>query len=379
MSESRSGGFWRRLVSLTRKEVRQLLRDRANLMMGIALPIVLILIFGYGLSLDVRNAPVAVVLDDASPVARDVVAGLSTPGYLAPRVVGSAHEAYALMRAREVDAAVLVPADFSRRLAAGDAQVQVLLQGADASRATMIRGYVAGALASWSQKRADRGEAAGPGAGRVQVVDRMWFNAANDSTWYLVPGLIVLIMTLVGAFLTALVMAREWERGTLESLFVTPVRPVEVLLAKIIPYFCVGMIGLALCLAAAAFLFHVPMYGSLPVLLFSAMLYLLVALGIGLVISSVTRNQFLASQVALIASFLPALMLSGFMFDLRNVPTAIRVIGQILPATYFMELIKSLFLVGNNWPLVARNCAILAAYAVVLLGVARLVTRKRLD
>jgi len=213
MSAPGSGGFWRRLVSLTRKEVRQLLRDRANLMMGIALPIVLILIFGYGLSLDVKNAPVAVVLDDASPVARDVVAGLSTPGYLAPRVVGSAHEAYALMRAREVDAAVLVPADFSRRLAAGDAQVQVLLQGADASRATMIRGYVAGALASWSQKRADRGEAPRPAAGQVQVVDRMWFNAANNSTWYLVPGLIVLIMTLVGAFLTALVMAREWERA----------------------------------------------------------------------------------------------------------------------------------------------------------------------
>ncbi|MPS29194.1 ABC transporter permease [Pigmentiphaga sp.] len=379
MSARPSGGFWRRLVSLTRKEVRQLLRDRANLMMGIALPIVLILIFGYGLSLDVKNAPVAVVLDDASPVARDVVAGLSTPGYLAPRVVGSAHEAYALMRARDVDAAVLVPADFSRRLAAGEAQVQVLLQGADASRATMIRGYVAGALASWSQKRADRGEAARPAAGQVQVVDRMWFNAANTSTWYLVPGLIVLIMTLVGAFLTALVMAREWERGTLESLFVTPVRPVEVLLAKIIPYFCVGLIGLALCLAAAAFLFQVPMYGSLLVLLFSAMLYLLVALGIGLVISSVTRNQFLASQVALIASFLPALMLSGFMFDLRNVPTAIRVIGQILPATYFMELIKSLFLAGNNWPLIARNCAVLAAYAIVLLGVARFVTRKRLD
>lgn len=379
MSARPSGGFWRRLVSLTRKEVRQLLRDRANLMMGIALPIVLILIFGYGLSLDVKNAPVAVVLDDASPVARDVVAGLSTPGYLAPRVVGSAHEAYALMRARDVDAAVLVPADFSRRLAAGEAQVQVLLQGADASRATMIRGYVAGALASWSQKRADRGEAARPAAGQVQVVDRMWFNAANTSTWYLVPGLIVLIMTLVGAFLTALVMAREWERGTLESLFVTPVRPVEVLLAKIIPYFCVGLIGLALCLAAAAFLFQVPMYGSLLVLLFSAMLYLLVALGIGLVISSVTRNQFLASQVALIASFLPALMLSGFMFDLRNVPTAIRVIGQILPATYFMELIKSLFLAGNNWSLIARNCAVLAAYAIVLLGVARFVTRKRLD
>jgi ABC-2 type transport system permease protein len=194
-----------------------------------------------------------------------------------------------------------------------------------------------------------------------------------------VPGLIVLIMTLVGAFLTALVMAREWERGTLEALFVTPVRPVEILLAKIIPYFGIGMVGLLLCLVAARFLFEVPMYGSLAVIVVSAMLYLLVAVGVGLVISSVTRNQFLASQVALISSFLPSLMLSGFLFDLRNVPTVVRVVGQALPATYFMELVRTLFLAGNVWPLIFRNCAILMLYAVVLLGVARLVTRKRLD
>ncbi|UCL89710.1 ABC transporter permease [Pseudomonas sp. HS-18] len=374
-----AGGFWRRLASLTRKEVRQLVRDRSNLLIGIGLPIALILIFGYGLSLDVKRAIVAIVLDDPSPVARDVAAGISRTEYLEPHLVRSFAEGEKLMRDREVDAVVQFPSDFTRNLNDGHAQIQVLVQGSDATRAASVSTYVSSALAGYAEKQADRGAGSASQAGAVTIVQRMWFNAANTSTWYLVPGLIVLIMTLVGAFLTALVMAREWERGTLEALFVTPVRPVEILLAKIIPCFGIGMIGLALCLLAARFLFDVPIYGSFIVLVISSMLYMLVALGIGLLISAVTKNQFLASQIALLASFLPAMMLSGFIFDLRNVPTAIRVIGNLLPATYFMELVKSLFLAGDFWPMIFKNCAILAAYAVALLGLARLVTRKRLD
>ncbi|MFS2205993.1 ABC transporter permease [Variovorax sp. Varisp36] len=374
-------GFRSRLVSLTRKEFRQLLRDRSNLAIGILLPMVLILIFGYGMSLDVKNAPVAVVMEDASPTAHEAVAGLQLSPTIAPVLLGSMHDAEELMRERKVDGIVRVPADFSRALAAGNARVQLIVHGSDAGRASIIKAYVSGALAQAGVRQADRsGDAAGAAAaGSVAVEQRMWFNAANTSTWYLVPGLIVLIMTLVGAFLTALVMAREWERGTLEALFVTPVRPVEILLAKIIPYFAVGMLGLTLCLLSARYLFAVPMYGSLLVVVFSSMLYLIVAVSLGLVISSVTRNQFLASQVALIATFMPSMMLSGFLFDLRNVPTAVRVVGHLLPATYFMDLIKTLFLAGDVWPLIWRNCAILLAYAVGLLLVARAVTRKSLD
>jgi ABC-2 type transport system permease protein len=371
-------GFWPRLVALTRKETRQLLRDPSSIAIGILLPIVLILIFGFGLSLDVKNAPLAVVMEDSSPIAVDAVAGLQLTPYISPVMLGSMPEAEQLMRERKIDGIVRVPGDFSRRLAAGDARIQVLVHGADAGRASIILRYATAALGQNAQRQADRGQPA-PAIGAVAIEQRMWFNAANTSTWYLVPGLIVLIMTLVGAFQTALVMAREWERGTLEALFVTPVRPVEILLAKIIPYFCVGMVGLALCLLAARFLFEVPMYGSLAVMVFGAMLYLIVAVGIGLVISSVTRNQFLASQVALLTSFMPSLMLSGFLFDLGNMPTAVRVVGQVLPATYFMELIRTLFLAGNVWPLIFRNCAILIGYAVLLLAVARLVTRKKLD
>ncbi|VGO10196.1 ABC transport system, permease component YbhS [plant metagenome] len=371
-------GFWRRLVSLTRKEFRQLLRDRSNLLIGIGLPIVLILIFGYGLSLDVKRADLAVAMEDVSPDARDVVSGLQGSSYLRVLPARSLAQAKAMMDRHEVDALVHVPSDFSRRLAAGDAQLQVLTQGGDPSRALVIQGYVDGAVGAWALQRADREGSAATQDG-VQVVDRLWFNSANNSTWYLVPGLIVLIMTLVDTFLTALVMAREWERGTLESLFVTPVHPVEILVAKIIPYFCVGLLGLALCLVAARLLFGVPLHGSLGVLLVASMLYMFVSLGIGLLISAFTKNQFLASQIAILASFLPAMMLSGFVFDLRNVPAAVRIIGHMLPATYFMELAKSLFLAGNQWGLIARNCAILAAYAVCLLGAARLATRKKLD
>src|SRR3954454_13625145 len=368
-------GFWSRAMSLTRKEFRQLLRVPGSLGVGIGLPIALILIFGYGLSLDVRNATVAVVLEDRSPTAVDVISGLELSIYIAPMVVTSMHDAERLMLAREVDAIVRVPSDFSRRLSSEGATLQLLVHGSEASRALIIRGYVSRALSQWAERQANRA-ATSPSPGLVTIDERMWFNAANTSTWYLVPGLIVLIMTLVGAFLTAMVMAREWERGTLEALFVTPVRPAEILVAKTIPYFTVGMLGLAMCLFAARFVFDVPIYGSFLVILVSSMLYMLASLGIGLVISSVTRNQFLASQLALLTSFMPALMLSGFLFDLRNVPEAVYLMGHALPATYFMELIRTLFLAGNVWPLIFTNCAILFGYAVVLLCLARFVTRK---
>ena len=379
----RHGGFWSRLVALTRKEVRQLLRDRSNLAIGIALPALLILLFGYGISLDIDNAPIAIVLEDSSPTTLDVLEGLRLTTYVTPVYVGTMPEATRLMQAHEVDGILRVPSDFASRLAAGQGQLQLIVHGADASTARTIQGYVSGALAQWSLRNADsQGDLASTSDdapfGTVVVQQRMWFNSANTSTWYLVPGLIVLIMTLVGAFLTSLVVAREWERGTLEALFVTPVRPLEILLAKLIPYFVVGMIGFAMCMVAARFLFHVPMEGSMWLLVLSSVLYMFVALGVGLLISSETKNQFIASQVALLTSFLPAMMLSGFLFDLNNVPTAVRVIGELLPATHFLDLIKTLMLAGNVWPIVVKDCAILAAYAVTLLTAARLVTRKRI-
>jgi ABC-2 type transport system permease protein len=206
----------------------------------------------------------------------------------------------------------------------------------------------------------------------------MWFNEASSSTWYLVPGLVALVLTLIGAFLTSLLIAREWERGTLESLFVTPVRPLELVLAKLAPYLVIGIIDLVMCLFAARFLFEVPIRGSLGAIVLVSLLYLIVSLSLGLFISGVTRNQFQASQLALLASFMPAMMLSGFIFDLRNMPVAVQVVSQILPATHFMGLIKTLFLAGDNWPMVVREGSILALYGIVLIAASRRTLRKRL-
>jgi len=371
-------GFISRLIALVHKETRQMLRDRSNLAVGLLLPAVLILLFGYGLSFDVTNAPVAVVMEDKSPGAHSVVAGFQGSEYIAPVWVDSMPEAERLIRAAEVIAIVRVPIDFSRRLAAGNAQIQLLVNGADSSTASVLESYVNGAIATWAQHQVDRSGVA-VSSGSVEIVQRMWFNEASTSTWYLVPGLIALVMTLIGAFLTSLLIAREWERGTLESLFVTPVRPLEIVLAKLVPYLVIGAIDLILCLLAAKFLFQVPMRGSLWAILLASMLYLAVSLLLGLFISGKTRNQFQASQVALLVSFMPAMMLSGFVFDLRNVPTVVQVISHILPATHFMQLIKTLFLAGDNWSMLLRDCSILVLYAVLLTLATHRTLRKKLD
>jgi ABC-2 type transport system permease protein len=377
--------FWSRLVALTRKEARQLWRDPSSMALGIALPVVLILIFGYGLSLDVKNARVAVVMEDHSPVASDVHSGLRLSPYLTQVDALSMNDAESLLREHQVDAILRVPSDFSRLLAAGRGSMQLVLLGTDATTARVVEGYITGAMAQWSARQADSAAnlngnrfSITPVFGTVSVEHRLWFNAANTSSWYLVPGLIVLIMTTVGAFLMALVVAREWERGTLESLFVTPVRPLEILIAKMIPNFVVGMIGFAMCLLASHFLFHVPIMGSVTLLIIVSVLYMMVAQGLGLLISSATKNQFVASQTALVTSFFPAVMLSGFLFDLNNVPVPVYILGEALPATHFLELIKTLLLAGNVWSIIIVDSLLLVAYATALLVAARLVTNKRL-
>ncbi len=368
-----------RLVALTRKETRQMLRDRSNLVVGILLPVVMILLFGYGLSFDVTDARIAVVMEESSAAAINAVAGLVGSEYISPIWNHSMAEAEGLIRAGAADAILRVPADFIRTVSAGHGQLQLILNGVDSNTAQAIEGYANSAVMSALEHMADRqGEPAATSAS-VEIVQRLWFNEANDSTWFLVPGLIVLVTTLIGAFLTSLLIAREWERGTLESLFVTPARPMEMVLAKLAPYLVVGAVDIALCLLAARFIFDVPIRGSLVIIIVSSMLYLLVSLALGLVISGLTRNQFAASQMALLASFMPALMLSGFVFDLRNVPLAVQVVSHVLPATYFMGLIKTLFMAGDYWPEILRANAALAAYALVLILIARRTLAKRLD
>jgi ABC-2 type transport system permease protein len=367
---------FRRIRALMRKESLQVVRDPSSIAIGIVMPVLLILLFGYGLSLDVKNVPIAVVLEDPSPDARDFVSGFRLSPYFATQLTPSMPQAQALMLARKVDGILRIRSDFSRNLALGDAQVQLLVHGTDANTARIIQAYAQGAVGQWAARRAAEGETTV--SAPVVVRDRLWFNEANDSHYFLVPGLIVLIITLIGAFLTALVMAREWERGTFEAMFVTPVRVGEILLGKTAPYFVLGVIGLFLCILSAKFLFNVPLRGSILVLTGVSVLYLLVTLGIGLLISALTKSQFVASQIALLVTFLPAMMLSGFLFDLRSMPAAIRLVTYVLPARYYVALLQTLFLAGDIWSVIVPNAAVLAAMAAGLLLAARAATQKKL-
>ena len=365
-----------RVWSLVKKEARQILRDPSSIAIGIVLPVVLILLFGYGLSLDVTNAPVAIVLEDPSPAATELAASFQLSRYFDTRPTTSISQARDLMLAHKVDGIIRIRPDFSRHLSLGDAEVQLLVHGGDANYARIIQGYAQGAVGQWAARRVAEGKEVLTGP--VTIQSRLWFNEANESRYFLVPGLVVLIMTLIGAFLTSLVVAREWERGTLEALFVSPVRPNEILLGKTIPYFVLGMIGLVFCLLAAKFLFNVPFRGSVAALIGVSMLYLLVALGIGLLISSAIKSQFVASQIALLVTFLPALMLSGFLFDLRSMPEVVHMITYALPARYYVSLLQTIFLAGDIWPVIFRDVIVLAIMAAVLLFLTRQVTQKKL-
>jgi len=369
--------FRSRLISLTQKETRQLLRDKSNLAVGLLLPVVLILLFGYGLSFDVTHVRVGVVQEQRTPQSWQVISALEGSRYLTVQEYPEINAARDALRQGNTDAVLRIPVNYAQQLAAGNAKLQLLLNGASTSIASAAQSYVSGALAISSAIATDRQGNPASGAG-VTIEQRMWFNESGNSTWFIVPGLMVLILTLIGAFLTGLLIARERERGTLEALFVTPVRPLELVLAKLAPYMVIGAVDLVVCLLASHFLFDVPIRGSLWAIIFSSLLYLLVSLGLGLTISGFAPGQFLASQMALIASFMPAMMLSGFVFDIRNLPFVIQIISQLLPATHFMTLIKTLFLAGNDWTLFLKECGILSLYALVLINASRISLRKRL-
>jgi ABC-2 type transport system permease protein len=366
----------RRLRALVVKESREVWRDPSSIAIGIVLPVILILLFGYGLSLDVKNVPVAVVLENPSPDAVAFAAGFRLSPYFDAHLLTSMPDAKKMLDSQEVDGIVLIRSNFSREVKLGNAPVEVLVNGADANKARIIQSYAQGAIGQWFSRKDAQGEELA--VGQVTVQSLLWFNEADDSHYFLVPGLIVLVMTLIGGLLTAMVMSREWERGTLEALFVTPVRAEEILLAKMVPYFCLGMIGLFLCLLSAKFLFHVPFRGSIWLMVASSMLYLLVALAIGLLISSAVKSQFVASQATLLVTFLPALMLSGFLFDLRSMPAAVRIITYALPARYYVAMLQTIFLAGDVWSVVIPNGAVLAAMAVILLALTRITLRKKL-
>ncbi|MHB1022705.1 MAG: ABC transporter permease [Acidobacteriaceae bacterium] len=369
---------WMRLVGLMRKEVYEIVRDPSSIAIAFVLPVVLLLIFGYGVSLDARSITIAEVVDQPTSHTASFLAELQHSPWFHPTLYPNQAAAESALMHGRVSAILWLRSDFTRlSYSSGNAAVQLTVNGVDANQARIIENYVNGTWQVWLQQEATR--QAAHLAVPVVADTRVWFNPALRSRDYLIPGLIAIIMTLIGALLTALVVAREWERGTMEGIMVTPVSSTEILLGKLIPYFAMGMGGMGMATMMAVFLFGVPLRGSLAILFGTAALFLLTALGMGLVISVLARNQFVAAMVAIVTTFLPAFILSGFLFDIRSMPRVIQLLTHIVAARYFVTILQSTFLAGNIWPIIRSNSIGMAILCAVFLGIARLRFRKRLD
>lgn len=372
------GGTVMRLRGLIRKEFLQIIRDPSSIAIAFLLPVVLLLLFGYGVSLDAEHIPIALVIENSNADSAGLTGAFQQSHYFNPMNFRTMAAAEGALRSHQVDAIVWLRENFSTRFRQpGGAPLQIIVNGSDANNARMISGYIQEATAGWLEKLSLLKGAAW--SSLVQVQPRVWFNAELRSRNFLVPGLIAVIMTLIGALLTALVMAREWERGTMEALMVTPVTVREILIGKLFPYFVLGTGGMALSVGMAVWVFDVPLRGSLWVLFTAGSLFLFAALGMGLLISILAKNQFVAGQVAIIVTFLPAFILSGFLFDIGSMPEPIQFITHIIAARYFVEILQSVFLAGDVWALLIPNAAALMLMAVVFLGLSRLKFQKRLE
>lgn len=367
-----------RLRALMRKEAVQIARDPSALAIAFLLPAALLFIFGYGVSLDARNVPLAIVVERPDALTASFTSQFAHSAYLRPQPYRDIQRAERAMVANRVDGIVWLRSDFTRRaLSQGGAPIGVIVNGVDANTARIVEGYVQQVWAAWIATH--RLAVGRPALLPLALEPQVRFNRAVSSRDFLIPGLIAVIMTLTGALLTALVIAREWERGTMEALMVTRVRMWEILLAKLVPYFLLGMGGMAVSVAIAAFLFGVPLHGSMLVLTATSALFMLAALGMGLLISGVARNQFIAGQIAIIVAFLPAYILSGFVFDINSMPWPVRIVTHVVAARYFVAILQSVFLAGDIWSVILPNAAALALMALIFLGLARANAHKRLD
>ena len=372
-----------RLLAVARKEVIQILRDSRSLAIVVVMPVTLMLLFGYGVNLDLKGLPVYVFDRDGSQQSQDLLKRFQASEYFhVARVVDNYPAITRALDDGHAKMGIVIPWDFSSRLRNGGAvQVQALVDGTDDNTANVLIGYAQAVTQGYSSEvqlnwLRERGQSIQSAPVRVET--RTWYNEDLESSAFIVPGVLALVMSVIGAFLTSLTIAREWERGSMEQLISTPVSAMEIMLGKLAPYFVLGMFDVIVCAAISIYWFHVPFRGSFTTLLFSSALFLVVVLSLGFFISVVAKNQFAASQIALLVTFLPAFLLSGFLFSIDQMPVPLQWITRILPARYYVSVLKKIFLKGTPAALLYVDLIPLAVFTVVLALLATRVFHKRL-
>ena len=373
----------RRVWAVARKEFLHIIRDPRSLSIAIALPIMLLVLYGYALTLDVDRVPMAVWDQSETPRSRDVISHFQGSRYFS--IKQYAHNYKEIERAidmRGAIAALIIPVDFAGNIDAGRAApIQLILDGSDSNTATIALGYAEVVTLAYSQNiiiTQSRSLLGQPLRLPFDLQPRIWFNTDLESKNFIIPGLIAVIMMVIAALLTSLTVAGEWERGTMEQLISTPVKGPELIIGKLMPYFAVGMLDVLIAVSMGEFMFHVPLRGSVALLFCMAAIFLAGALSMGMVISIVAKKQILASQFALIATFLPSFLLSGFIFSIGNMPHPIQVFTYIVPARYFIALLKGIYLKGIGLEVLMEEMLLLILFGLVVLGLANIKFKKRL-
>jgi drug efflux transport system permease protein len=369
---------FRRLGALVRKELIQIVNDPSSILIAFILPIMLLFLFGYAVSLDSTRVRVGVALEGRTPESENLLVSLRNSKYLNVTVSFDRRFLEREMVAGRIRALLVVPIDFSRRLHSKDnsAPLQIIGDGSEPNTAAFAESYLEAVVTLWLQQRGM--ETGAPVNSIIDVETRNWFNPSLESKNYLVPGSIAIIMTMIGTLLTALVVAREWERGTMEAMMATPVAIQELVLGKLIPYFLLGLGSMLFCTIVAVFVFHTPLRGSILSLFLVTSLFLACGLGIGLWVSTLSKSQFVAGQFAIILGFLPGFQLSGFLFEISSMPQILQFLTFLFPARYFVQALQTIFLAGDVWRIVAFNSVVLAGFATLFFILTARVTRKRL-
>lgn len=370
---------WRRLRALCWKESLQIFRDPSSILIAFVMPVLMLVIFGYGINLDSSRLRIGLRVEDMGADATSFANALSGSPWLEVRSYDSRADLERAIVDSRIRGFVVIPQDFSRKLGHGGetAPIQLIADGSEPNIAQFVRSTVSGVWQSWMfQRYKDRGLEFKP---EVSLEPRYWFNPSAQSRNFIIPGSITIIMTVIGALLTSLVVAREWERGTMESLLASPVTRTELLLSKILPYYGLGMVSLFICVAVAHWILRVPFRGTILAVWVCGSFFLLSVLGIGLAISSGMRNQFNAAQAALNAAFLPAVMLSGFIYEISSMPTFLRGVTHVIPARYFVSSIQTIFQAGAVWRLLLPDILMMMGTTAVFLGLTAKFTRRRLE
>ncbi|HEU0008145.1 MAG TPA: ABC transporter permease [Terriglobia bacterium] len=361
----------RRTRAVARKEFWHILRDARSLGLALAMPMMMLLLFGYALSLDVNQIPTAVVDQDRTPQSRELLARFAASRYFElvdfPDHVQRIEQH--ILRG-EVVLGIVIPPDYSRQLTSGrTAQVQLLLDGSDSNTASIAAGYADGVSQAFALELREHFMNQRSGMRMPEAVEprlRVWYNSELKSKNYIVPGLIAVILMIISALLTSLTIAREWEMGTMEQVLSTPLRPAELVLGKMSAYFTLGLADALIAVGIGVLLFGVPLRGNLVLLFLSTCIFLFGALCWGILISAIARSQVLACQMGIISSFLPAFLLSGFVFSIENMPVVVQAVTHIFPARYFVTLVKAIFLKGIGVTLLWTELGFLLAYCTIV-------------